>query len=1225
MKPPKSWLEEYSSSRNKQKNGNNKQAEGSFGTNMDNSFRHYMGRKIELQRNQFGLVLPPTPESSQDENLENTVRVNDSSKKTSRSNDEANTESTSSITSSSSMSMSNLLSRLGKKHKKSASKHKQLLKRRKRARNESQQESSSSNSTFESPVTNSTPTSTSQSPPKSNSLRKKRRKDLFFSGITVLVNGYTEPASDTIQRMMHKHGGELEKYETDQVTHIIAQNLSDAKAKIYKNQKRPIPVVHPDWIVDCVKERRLLPHADYFLDQVRNENVGASVKSFFKPRSSEVKCTPRNKDNVGNEKFETPTCHEKEFKQTSASKKVSQGRWTDTSSNHSPRSIETPCKRAGDGFSLFQDEGDTPDSFQSPESNRLDNYDVYDSPQSPLNGILTQFSNVKSPGSSEKVLSQSPTTHKILSFEQREEDSDYGNKMNDHEKSVATSPTKAKVNNRIQGNSPYTSPTKANIDNRFQSSSPNASPTKSHGNDSRRLPDGTIRTTGTDPNFLDAYFASSRLSFIGSFKLRLTKSRQKSHTAARGLNAKRFVFHIDMDCFFAAVAIRKYPQYRDCPVAVGHAWRSDPNGICAGEPDSTHVFKESFKSRAELSTCNYKAREYGVKKGMFLDSARELCPDLVVLPYDYEGYESTSNTVGEILVSYGEKYQGAIEQVSCDESYIEIYLNDENGNANAEMIGENIRKEILERTQCSASIGIGNNKLLAKLATNTVKNKGGNGVHIASEWKSFLRNIRLKDIPGVGYRNNEKLQSLGLTHVHDVWEISSGQLVNTIGEGNAAKIYGYCHGQDEREVKTPERKTIGAECNWGVRFNGPYGPDFMIQGLAKEVEKRMTNTGYLGTHLVLKVKLRKEGAGRPGKHLGHGKCNDHSKSCYLPGRYPTRDAGIISKSAIELFNEFGFDQNEIRGMGIVIDKLKSEEDEEDGIAGWLNKNTKCKTNQPKVHEKLSSEVEPIDIMDETPIIELDDKNEDEEESSVLIETPCQETNTSLQSSSHASKCKPAKSVPRLKSANRAKPTRVMNSDGQFDVRSMFKLASIKSGEDQLSLGGEQVSLTQLDSLPLEIQLQVANNDHVTQNMTSRKSSPRRGKARTRTIHKESESLKKGPVSTINTTHDQVLVLPSENEDWVVQEDEENDVDDLIVLANWMTENHIPSSEDVQHFIDFLFICVDERRLDDVVVFLRAVRIRTDDWRSKYENIRTRVQTHIYEKQGRILDIEGLCL
>ena len=61
-------------------------------------------------------------------------------------------------------------------------------------------------------------------------------------------------------------------------------------------------------------------------------------------------------------------------------------------------------------------------------------------------------------------------------------------------------------------------------------------------------------------------------------------------------------------------------------------------------------------------------------------------------------------------------------------------------------------------------------------------------------------------------------------------------------------------------------------------------------------------------------------------------------------------------------------------MGIVIDKLKCEEDEEDGIAGWLNKSKNCKTNQPKVHEKLSSEVEPIDIMDKTPIIELDDEN-----------------------------------------------------------------------------------------------------------------------------------------------------------------------------------------------------------------------------------------------------------
>lgn len=116
-------------------------------------------------------------------------------------------------------------------------------------------------------------------------------------------------------------------------------------------------------------------------------------------------------------------------------------------------------------------------------------------------------------------------------------------------------------------------------------------------------------------------------------------------------------------------------------------------------------------------------------------------------------------------------------------------------------------------------------------------------------------------------------------------------------------------------------------------------------------------------------------------------------------------------------------------------------------------------------------------------------------------------------------------------------------------------------------------------------------------------------------------------------HEEVLVLPAESKDLQVEveveeeeeeEEEEKEANDVVVLCNWMTENDTPSSEDVQRLIDFLFICVDERRLDDVVVFLGAVRVQSDNWRSKYENIRTRVINYVYEKQGRVLDIDGLC-
>jgi DNA repair protein REV1 len=127
-----------------------------------------------------------------------------------------------------------------------------------------------------------TSTNTPQTPASSRK-QKKHRPDLFFTGIVVLVNGYTDPDAETIKRLLQKHGGDLEKYETSRVTHIIAVELSTAKANIYKRQKKPTPVCTPNWITDSVREQKLLPHADYLLKNVMDENVFGSkkVKSYF--------------------------------------------------------------------------------------------------------------------------------------------------------------------------------------------------------------------------------------------------------------------------------------------------------------------------------------------------------------------------------------------------------------------------------------------------------------------------------------------------------------------------------------------------------------------------------------------------------------------------------------------------------------------------------------------------------------------------------------------------------------------------------------------------------------------------------------------------------------------------------------------------------------------------------------------------------------------------------
>lgn len=255
------------------------------------------------------------------------------------------------------------------------------------------------------------------------------------------------------------------------------------------------------------------------------------------------------------------------------------------------------------------------------------------------------------------------------------------------------------------------------------------------------------------------------MSFIGSYKQRARPSPTKraADKGVRKQRRQRFVFHVDMDCFFAQVVLRNFPEYCDKPVAISHA---------GGRNDSRSVgVNNNASSTSECATCNYAARKFGIKKGMFLGRAKQLCPDLIILNYDFQGYEEVSDKVADIVFGVAAEHDGSVEQVSCDEAYLELHLGD-GDNCTAERIAKDlattIRQEIFERTQCTASIGIATNKLLAKLGTDRVK---PNGSFIVQDYRDVLQPLKLKDLHGVGYRLDKKLAEEGLTSVLDVWDL----------------------------------------------------------------------------------------------------------------------------------------------------------------------------------------------------------------------------------------------------------------------------------------------------------------------------------------------------------------------------------------------------------------------------------------------------------------------
>jgi DNA polymerase IV (DinB-like DNA polymerase) len=205
----------------------------------------------------------------------------------------------------------------------------------------------------------------------------------------------------------------------------------------------------------------------------------------------------------------------------------------------------------------------------------------------------------------------------------------------------------------------------------------------------------------------------------------------------------RIIIHLDMDHFFTAVEEREHPQYKGKPVIVG----ADPKG---------------GKGRGVVSTSNYEARKAGVKSGMPISRAWKLCPEAIYLPVNYPLYTEASNKIMEIL----RKYAGKFEQWGIDEAFLDVTSKVKDF-GDAETLARQIKKEIFEKEKLTCSIGIGPNKLVAKIASDFQKPDGLTIVK-TEESEKFLAPLPVRKLLWVGRKTEEKLKTMGITTIGDL-------------------------------------------------------------------------------------------------------------------------------------------------------------------------------------------------------------------------------------------------------------------------------------------------------------------------------------------------------------------------------------------------------------------------------------------------------------------------
>ncbi|XP_066144845.1 DNA repair protein Rev1 [Euwallacea fornicatus] len=465
-----------------------------------------------------------------------------------------------------------------------------------------------------------------------------------------------------------------------------------------------------------------------------------------------------------------------------------------------------------------------------------------------------------------------------------------------------------------------------------------------------------ITKTASDPRFLEEFYNNSRLHLISTlgaeFKQLVSQLREKScgqFVGRENLKAKSesnlptpksVVMHIDMDCFFVSVGLRKYPELRGQPVAITHARSgvinsSDPTRQAIREqefalyeerlPEGTASRVKGIKekidglaSMSEIASCSYEAREFGIKNGMFMGQAIKLCPNLKTLPYDFEGYKEVSNTLYHTVASYTLD----IEAVSCDEMYVDVKQVLQDTGLTVQEWATHIRTEIMDITGCPCSTGFGANRLQARVATRKAKPAGQYYLE-PDNVEVYMSEISLADLPGVGRATLAKLAHLGFNTCGDLQQKGSvGLLRSELGIKLGERIWEQAHGQDSKPLDfNHERKSVSAEVNYGIRFKTKEECYNFLQSLSIEVFSRLSEIKMRARGLTLKLLVRAEGAPvETAKFLGHGVCDAITKSSMSNLLYSNSD--IIYKETKAIYDKLNVAFEELRGVGIQLTKLE---------------------------------------------------------------------------------------------------------------------------------------------------------------------------------------------------------------------------------------------------------------------------------------------------------------
>ena len=314
--------------------------------------------------------------------------------------------------------------------------------------------------------------------------------------------------------------------------------------------------------------------------------------------------------------------------------------------------------------------------------------------------------------------------------------------------------------------------------------------------------------------------------------------------------------HIDMDAFYVSVELQSRPELAGLPVVVA-----------------------GTGPRAVVTTASYEARKFGVFSATSAAQARRRCPQAIFIPPDFEKYRARSREVMEVLRSHFER----VEVVGLDEAYIDL-----TGIERPKAAARRLKEAVRSRTGLTCSIGIGPNKLVAKVSSDAEK---PDGFVVLSREQACERFAPASPglIPGIGPKTRERLEQRGITTLGALAAVPAEELAEWFGARLGPHLGALARFEDARPIELARpTKSESRETTFDYDLSGLEALEPVLLKLTDELCVKLVEQGMRGRTIGIKVRL--------------DDFSTHTRARSRPEA--TNDVAVVRAVALELLREF---------------------------------------------------------------------------------------------------------------------------------------------------------------------------------------------------------------------------------------------------------------------------------------------------------------------------------